>query len=71
VSEMNKGQKTKVLMAFSADWIGRESGGSMEANWFNGGKLRITRLVKARRDRPLRPARQQRQQDRLGNGADG
>src|SRR5947207_491599 len=48
ISEMNKGQKTKVQMAFSADWIGREPGGSMEANWFNGGTLRITRLIKAR-----------------------
>lgn len=48
VSELNKGHKTKVQMAFSADWIGREATGSMEANWFNGGKLRITRLVKPR-----------------------
>ena len=48
VSELNKGQKTKVQMAFGADWIGREADGSMEANWFNGGKLRLTRLVKAR-----------------------
>ncbi len=48
VGEMNKGQKTKVQMAFSADWIGRDRSGSMEANWFNGGTLRITRLIKAR-----------------------
>ena len=71
VGEVNKGQKTKVQMAFSADWIGRESTGSMEANWFNGGTLRITRLDQGARDRPLRPARHQGQQDRLGNGADG
>jgi thiocyanate desulfurase len=48
LGEINKGQKTKVLMAFGAEWIGRNPGGSMEANWFNGGKLRITRLTKAR-----------------------
>jgi len=48
VGELNKGQKTKVQMAFSADWIGRDRSGSMEANWFNGGTLRITRLIKAR-----------------------
>jgi hypothetical protein len=41
-------EKTQVLMAFRADWIGHEPNGSMEANWFNGGTLRITRLIKAK-----------------------
>jgi hypothetical protein len=41
-------EKTQVLMAFRTDWIGHEPNGSMEANWFNGGTLRITRLIKAK-----------------------
>jgi thiocyanate desulfurase len=48
VAEFNKGQKTQVLMAFQADWYGHEPHGSLEANWFKGGKLRITRLIKAK-----------------------
>ncbi len=41
-------EKTQALMAFRADWIGKEPNGSMEANWYNGGTLRITRLTKAK-----------------------
>jgi len=41
-------RKTQVLAAFAADWIGRDAGGSMEANWWNGGTLRITRLSPSR-----------------------
>ena len=48
VAEYNRGEKTQVLMAFRADWLGKEPNGSMEANWSNGGKLRITRLSKAK-----------------------
>jgi hypothetical protein len=48
VAQINVGPKTKALMAFRGDWIGRDSTGSLEANWFNGGKLRITRLIPAK-----------------------
>jgi hypothetical protein len=48
VGELNKGQKTQVLMAFRGDWYGKEPNGSLDANWLNGGKLRITRLTKAK-----------------------
>jgi len=48
VAEHNRGEKTQVLAAFRGDWLGKEPNGSMEANWFNGGKLRITRLTKAK-----------------------
>jgi hypothetical protein len=41
-------EKTQVQMAFRTDWIGHEPNGSMEANWFNGGTLRVTRLIKAK-----------------------
>jgi len=48
VAGLNRGAKTKVLMAFRADWIGKDSNGSLEANWLGGGKLRIVRLAKAK-----------------------
>jgi hypothetical protein len=48
VSEHNRGKRTQVLMAYRADWIGKEPNGSLEQNWFGGGKLRVTRLVKAK-----------------------
>jgi len=47
-TELNKGQKTQALMAFRGDWYGKEANGSLEANWASGGKLRITRLTKAK-----------------------
>src|SRR4051794_35934440 len=31
------GQTTEVLMAYRADWIGKNTGGALEANWFDGG----------------------------------
>jgi len=42
------GQKTEVQMAYRADWIGKNSTGSLEENWSRGGKLRIVRLTKAK-----------------------
>jgi thiocyanate desulfurase len=48
VAGINKGPQTQVLSAFKADWIGKDPNGSLEANWFGGGKLRITRLLKAK-----------------------
>ena len=63
VAEYNRGEKTQVLMAFRADWLGKEPNGSMEANWSNGGKLRITRLSKAKETGLYDYARDQRQQD--------
>ncbi len=42
------GQKTEVQMAYRADWIGKNSTGSLEENWSGGGKLRIVRLTKAK-----------------------
>jgi len=48
VAQHNRGERTQVLMAFRADWIGKEPNGSLEANWFNGGKLRISRLTAAK-----------------------
>lgn len=41
-------EKTEVLAAFRADWIGREQNGSMAENWSKGGTLRISRLIKAK-----------------------
>jgi hypothetical protein len=38
--------KTEVLQAFRADWIGRNQTGSLEANWLEGGTLRLMRLIK-------------------------
>ena len=46
--ELNKGQKTQVLMAYRGDWYGKDPNGSLDANWLGGGKLRITRLNKAK-----------------------
>ena len=37
----------EVIEAFRFDWIGNEPNGLLEDNWFKGGKVRITRLVKA------------------------
>ena len=48
VGELNKGQKTQVLMAYRGDWYGKDPNGSLDANWLGGGKLRITRLNKAK-----------------------
>ena len=33
--------------AFRFDWYGKETDGSLERNWFGGGKVRITKLVEA------------------------
>jgi hypothetical protein len=41
-------EKTEVLSAFRADWIGKDQKNGLEANWANGGTLRITKLIKAR-----------------------
>jgi thiocyanate desulfurase len=38
-------QKTKVLMAFRADWVGKQNTGSLEANWAEGGVVRLVRLT--------------------------
>jgi len=40
--------KTQVLMAFRADWVGKNATASLEANWAEGGTLRIVRLTKAK-----------------------
>jgi hypothetical protein len=40
-------EKTKVLKAFQADWVGREPNGNLEENWSKGGKLVIKELVAA------------------------
>ncbi|HEY9871343.1 MAG TPA: hypothetical protein V6D08_19450 [Candidatus Obscuribacterales bacterium] len=42
------GEKTRVLMAYRADWIGTVGDGSLEDNWAKGGTLRIERLVEAK-----------------------
>jgi thiocyanate desulfurase len=39
--------KTQVLEAFRFDWIGNETNGLLEDNWFKGGKVRVTRLLKS------------------------
>ena len=39
--------KTQVTAAFRFDWYGKETDGSLERNWFGGGKVRITKLVEA------------------------
>ncbi len=39
--------KTSVLKAFRADWIGNESDRNLKDNWRKGGKLRIVQLNKA------------------------
>ena len=39
--------KTEVIEAFRFDWIGNEPNGLLQDNWFKGGKVRVTRLVKA------------------------
>jgi hypothetical protein len=38
-------EKTQVLAAFRADWLGQNQRGSLEANWLEGGTLRLTRLI--------------------------
>lgn len=38
-------EKTQVLAAFRADWSGKRRTGSLEANWLEGGTLRLTRLI--------------------------
>ncbi len=43
-----EGEKTKVLDAFRADWIGNHAEGNLEDNWSKGGTLRIQKLVKAK-----------------------
>jgi hypothetical protein len=40
-------EKTKVLMAFRADWSAKNKD-SLERCWFDGGTLRLTRLTKAK-----------------------
>lgn len=39
-------EKTQVLQAFRADWLGSEQNGSLADNWLKGGTLRLTRLIK-------------------------
>ena len=39
--------KTQVTAAFRFDWYGKETDGSLERNWFGGGKVRIVKLVEA------------------------
>ena len=39
--------KTQVIAAFRFDWYGKETDGTLERNWFGGGKVRVTRLVQA------------------------
>ena len=39
--------KTEVIEAFRFDWIGNEPNGLLQDKWFKGGKVRVTRLVKA------------------------
>ena len=39
--------KTQVTAAFRFDWYGKETDGSLERNWFGGGRVRITKLVEA------------------------
>jgi hypothetical protein len=42
------GEKTKVLAAFRADWVGSVPNSGMEENWAKGGTLRIQRLLPAK-----------------------
>jgi hypothetical protein len=39
-------EKTQVIQAFRADWIGSEQNGALADNWLKGGTLRLTRLIK-------------------------
>ncbi len=39
--------KTRVQAAFRFDWIGKDQDSGLEANWFGGGRVRITRLLPA------------------------
>ena len=41
--------KSKVQAAFRFDWYGKDPNGSLEQNFFGGGRVRITRLVMARK----------------------
>ena len=41
-------EKTKVMGAFRADWIGKNPHGPMDENWSKGGKVILTRLVAAK-----------------------
>src|SRR5262249_44706716 len=41
------GEKTKVLMAFRADWVAKNRN-SLERTWVEGGTLRLTRLTEPR-----------------------
>ena len=43
-----EGEKTKVLAAFRADWVGNQPNGNLEENWSKGGTLRIQKLTPAR-----------------------
>ena len=63
--------KTEVIEAFRFDWIGNEPNGLLQDNWFKGGKVRISRLVKAPETGLYDLSRHEGQQARLGNGADG
>ncbi len=40
-----EGTKTKVQMAFRADWIGAQNDGNLEENWSKGGTVRLVRLI--------------------------
>ena len=39
-------EKTQVLQAYRADWVGNHTNGSLQDNWMKGGTLRLTRLIK-------------------------
>ena len=41
-------ERTKVLAAFQADWIGNYPNGNLEENWSRGGTLRIRKLTAAK-----------------------
>jgi hypothetical protein len=43
-----EGEKTKVIAAFQADWIGNRPKGNLEENWSKGGTLQIRKLAAAR-----------------------
>jgi len=64
-------EKTEVIDAFRFDWVGNEPNGLLADNWFKGGKVRISRLVKAPETGLYDYRGVERQQARVGNGADG
>ena len=63
--------KTQVIAAFRFDWYGKETDGTLERNWFGGGKVRVTKLVAAPETGKYDYRGTKGQQARLGNGSDG